>query len=135
MATTDRPPEHRKILSCLVGENQIRAKRALLLMLTRAKMHFDDNGQGNRHAYHDVGFAVGNLVLQATAMDLAVHQLTGIPPDNIREGYALSTGYEAVAGIAKRYQGDSTVLPDLLREKEVAPRSRKSLSEFVFSGS
>ena len=135
MATTDRPPEHRKILSCLVGENQIRAKRALLLMLTRAKMHFDDNGQGNRHAYHDVGFAVGNLVLQATAMDLAVHQMAGILPDKIRDGYSLPTGYEAVTGIAIGYQGDSKILPDPLREKELAPRFRKALSEFVFSGS
>jgi nitroreductase len=135
VATTDHPAEHQKILSCLAEGNQIWAKRAPLLMLTVAKTHFDHNGQANRHAYHDVGLAVGNLVLQATAMDLAVHQMAGILPDKIRDCYSLPTGYEAVTGIAIGYQGDSKILPDPLREKELAPRFRKSLSEFVFSGS
>lgn len=134
VATTDHPVEHQTLLSCLKEGNQIWAKKAPLLMLTVAKLHFDHNGQANRHAYHDVGLAVGNLVVQATAMDLVVHQMAGILPDHIRECYSLPAGYEAVTGIAIGYQGDSQILPDSLREKESAPRSRKSLREFVFSG-
>ncbi len=135
VATTDHPAEHQKLLSCLVEGNQIWAKRAPLLLLTVAKIYFEHTGQTNRHAYHDVGLAVGNLVVQATAMDLAVHQMAGILPDKIRECYAVPTGYEAVTGIAMGYQGDSSILPDPLHEKELAPRSRKALREFVFSGS
>lgn len=135
IATSDHPGDHQKLISCLVEGNQVWAKRAPLLMLTVAKIHFDHNGQANLHAYHDVGLAVGNLVVQATAMDLAVHQMAGILPDNIRQCYSLPAGYEAVTGIAIGYQGDSTILPDSLREKELAPRSRKSLREFVFAGS
>jgi nitroreductase len=133
LATTEHPEEHQKLLSCLVEGNQIWAKRAPLLLLTVAKRHFDHNGQVNPHAYHDVGLAVGNLVLQATAMNLAVHQMAGILPDTIREGYALPAGYEAVTGIAIGYQGDASTLPDPLRERELAPRFRKALREFVFS--
>jgi nitroreductase len=135
VATTDRPAEHQKVLSCLVENNQIWAKGAPLLLLTVAKMHFDHNGRTNRHAYHDVGLAVGNLLVQATALDLAVHQMAGILPDKIRECYALPAGYEAVTGIAVGYQGNANILPDTLRERELAPRSRKPLREFVFSGS
>jgi len=133
LATTEHPEEHQKLLSCLVEGNQIWAKRAPLLLLTVAKRHFDHNGQVNPHAYHYVGFAVGNLVVQATAMDLAVHQMAGILPDTIRECYALPAGYEAVTGIAIGYQGDASTLPDPLRERDLAPRSRKALREFVFS--
>ncbi|HNP29036.1 MAG: nitroreductase family protein [Nitrospira sp.] len=133
LATIENPENHQKLLSCLVEGNQIWAKRAPLLLLTVAKLHFDHNGQVNRHAYHDVGLAVGNLVMQATAMDLAVHQMAGILPDTIRERYALPTGYEAVTGIAIGYQGNVSTLPESLRERELAPRSRKSLREFVFS--
>ena len=135
MATIDHPAEHQKLLSCLKEGNQIWAHKAPLLMLTIAKMHFDHNGQANRHAYHDVGLAVGNLVVQATAMDLVIHQMAGILPDKIREYYSLPAGYEAVTGIAIGYQGDFENLPDPLRKKELAPRSRKSLREFVYSGS
>ena len=133
LATIENPENHQKLLSCLVEGNQIWAKRAPLLLLTVAKLHFDHNGQVNRHAYHDVGLAVGNLVMQATAMDLAVHQMAGILPDTIRERYALPTGYKAVTGIAIGYQGNVSTLPESLRERELAPRSRKSLREFVFS--
>jgi len=73
--------------------------------------------------------------VQATAMDLAVHQMGGILPGKIRERYSLPSGYEAVTGIAIGYQGDHKTLPDPLGERELAPRSRKSLKEFVFSGS
>ena len=134
VATADHPMEYQTLLSCLVEGNQIWAKRAPLLILTVAKLHFEHNGQPNRHAVHDVGLAVGNLVVQATAMDLAVHQMAGILPDNIRECYALPAGYEAVTGIAIGYQGDPKILPAPLGERELAPRSRKSLREFVFSG-
>lgn len=133
LATREYPESHQKLLSCLVEGNQVWAKRAPLLLLTVAKLHFDHNGQINRHAYHDVGLAVGNLVMQATAMDLSVHQMAGILPHTIRERYAFPAGYEAVTGIAIGYQGDVSTLPSPLRERELAPRSRKPLREFVFS--
>jgi nitroreductase len=135
IATADHPAEHQKLLSCLKEGNQIWAHKAPLLILTVAKMHFDHNGQANRHAYHDVGLAVGNLVVQAAALDLVIHQMAGIRSDKIRECYSLPAGYEAVTGIAVGYMGDSNNLPEPLREQELAPRSRKSLREFVFSGS
>lgn len=134
LATIEHPENHQKLLSCLVEGNQIWAKRAPFLLLTVAKLHFDHNGEVNRHAYHDVGLAVGNLVMQATAMDLSVHQMAGIFPDTIRERYALPACCEAVTGIAIGYQGDASTLPEALRERELAPRSRKPLRKFVFSG-
>jgi len=133
IATADQPAEHNKFLSCLVEGNQVWAKRAPLLMITVAKQHFDHNGQPNRHAFHDVGLAVGNLVVQATAMDLVVHQMAGILPEVIRECFSLPSGYEPVTGLAIGYQGDLNTLPEEIRERERAPRSRKALQDFVFA--
>lgn len=135
LATADQPAEYSKLLSCLVAGNQVWAKRAPLLMISVAKLHFDHNGQPNPHAFHDVGLAVGNLVVQATAMDLVVHQMAGILQETIREFYSLPTGYDPLTGLAIGYQGDLHALPDLLREREQASRSRKALKEFVFSES
>jgi len=133
IATAAQPAEHSKLLSCLVEGNQVWAKRAPLLIITVAKQHFDHNGQPNRHAIHDVGLAVGNLVIQATAMDLFVHQMAGILPEVIREGFSLPSGYEPVTGLAIGYPGDLNTLPEEIRERERAPRSRKALQEFVFA--
>jgi nitroreductase len=133
LATADQPAEHSKLLSCLVEGNQVWAKRAPLLMITLAKLHFDHNDKPNRHALHDVGLAVGNLVVQATAMDLVVHQMAGILPEVIRECFSLPSGYEPVTGLAIGYQGDLNTLPEEIREREQAPRSRKVLQEFVFA--
>lgn len=134
LATQDHVSDHQKLLTCLVEGNRLWARRAPLLLLTVAKTYFAHNGRLNRHAYHDLGLAVGNLVVQATAMDLVVHQMAGIHPDKVRECYALPEGHEAVTGMAIGYQGDANDLPDPLRERELAPRSRRPFTEFVFSG-
>ena len=133
MASVAQPNAHGKLLDCLVEGNKAWAKRAPLLMITVAKMHFDHNGQINKHAFHDVGLAVGNLVIQATAMNLVVHQMAGILSEAIRANYSLPSGFEPVTGLAIGYPGDPNILPPDLHEREQAPRSRKALHEFVFS--
>ncbi len=133
MATIDEPAEHSQLLTCLAEGNQVWAKGAPLLMMTLAKLNFDHNGKPNRHALHDVGLAVGNLVVQATAMNLVVHQMAGILPETICEYFSVPSGYEPVTGLAIGYSGDPQTLPSDIRERELGPRSRKRLEEFVFT--
>jgi nitroreductase len=134
MALKDQPENFERMLSCLMESNQVWAKRAPILMLSVARLRFTLNGKPNRHAMHDVGMAVGNLAIQATALDLVVHQMAGIYPDKARELFGIPEDCEVVAAIALGYPADSEVLPERLRERELAPRKRKPLEEFVFSG-
>ena len=135
VATKDDPVEFGRLLSCLVEGNIQWAQHAPVLMVSVARLSFEEDGKPNRHAFHDVGQAVANLIVQATALGLVVHQMAGIFPDKIRELYGIPEGYEAVAGIALGYPGDPQSLPEGLRKRELAPRERKPLTEFVFSGS
>ena len=134
VATRDDPVEFGRLLSCLVEGNIQWAQHAPVLMVSVARLSFEDDGKPNRHAFHDVGLAVANLIVQATALGLVVHQMAGIFPDKIRELYGIPEGYEAVAGIALGYPGDPQSLPEGLRKRELAPRERKPVTEFVFSG-
>ncbi len=134
LATRHQTKEYTRLLACLVEGNQVWAKHAPLLLLTLAKTHFSHNHQPNRHAFHDVGLAVGNLVTQATALNLVAHQMAGIQPSIIRQTYDIPPGYEPVSAIALGYQGDPQSLPETLQERELAPRSRTSLKDWVFSG-
>jgi nitroreductase len=134
VATKQDPAEHARLLSCLVEGNIEWAQHAPVLMVSVARLTFEDDGKPNRHAFYDVGQAVANLIVQATALGLVVHQMAGIHPEKIRELYSLPEGYESVAGIALGYPGDPESLPERLRQRELAPRERKPLTEFVFTG-
>ncbi len=134
VGTKDQPAEYAKVLECFIEFNQGWAKAAPMLMLTVAHLTFDKNGNPNRHAFHDVGLAMGNLAMQATADGLFLHQMAGIMPDKAKQVFAIPDGWEAVAGVAIGYPGDPATLGEQLRERELAERTRKQLSSCVFSG-
>jgi len=134
VCTKDDPEQFQRLLSCLVDENQIWAKAAPVLALGVVSLRFARNAKDNRAAVHDLGLAAGNLLLEATTRGLFVHQMIGILPDKAREIYAIPEGFEAWTALAIGYKGDMMSLPDQLRESDLAPRQRKPLREFVFSG-
>src|SRR5262249_12958708 len=134
VATKDDPEQFQRLLSCLVDGNQVWAKAAPVLALGVVSLKFARNAQDNRAAVHDLGLASGNLVLEATARGLFVHQMIGILPDKARGIYRIPEGFEAWTGLAIGYKGDPINLPDGLEERDLAPRQRKPLREFVFSG-
>ena len=134
VGTKDNPENYNRVLESLVEFNQGWAKNAPVLALSVAKLKFDD-GKPNRHAFHDVGQAAASLSLQAEALGLSVHQMAGIDPEKARKLFDIPADYEAVAGIAIGYAGEPASLPEGLRERELAPRQRKPLDSFVFTGS
>ncbi len=133
IAAREDEDEFARMLGCLVPGNRVWAGGAPLLVLAVAQRAFDD-GRPNRHAAHDVGLAVGQLVLQATALGLFAHQMAGIEADEIRARYALPEGFEPITAIAIGHAGEPTTLPDRLREMERSPRTRRPLGDFVFAG-
>jgi nitroreductase len=134
VATKEYPEQFQQVLSCLVEFNQVWAKAAPVLALGIASLTSARNGQVNRAAVHDLGLAAGNLLVEATARGLVVHQMLGIFPDKARQVFDIPEGFEAWTAIAIGYRGDPTSLPDALREREHLPRQRKPLRQFVFSG-
>ncbi len=132
VATKEEQAEYTRLLSCLRENNQLWASQAPVLMVSVAKLAFDMNDQPNRYAFHDVGLAVANLIVQATALGLCVHQMAGFYPDKVRELYGVPDGFEPVAGIVLGYPGDPATLPEDLRQRELAPRTRKPFESFIF---
>jgi nitroreductase len=126
--------EFQRLLSCLVEANQAWAKSASALALGIARLNFARNDKPNRAAIHDLGLAAGNLVLEATARGLAVHQMIGILPEKAREVYSIPDGHEPLTALAIGYAGDPADLPAELRVRDAARRPRKPLKEFVFGG-
>jgi nitroreductase len=134
VATKADPDAFERLLSCLVEGNQGWASAAPVLALGCTSLRFTLNDQPNAAAVHDLGLASASLTLEATARGLVIHQMIGILPDKARELYRIPEGVQAVTGLAIGYAADPSTSPEKYRERDLAPRERKHLSEFVFSG-
>ena len=135
IATKDEHAAHSKLLSTLVEFNQVWAKNAPVLGIAVSELAFARNGHPNRNAFYDTGAAMANLTHEATSRGLLVHQMAGFDPHKAIELFSIPSGWEPIAAFVLGYPGDPQSLPETLRERELAPRMRKPLAEFVMSGS
>jgi len=134
VATRENPQEFGRLLSCLVEANQAWAKAAPVLVLGVVSLRFAENKKDNRAAVHDLGLAAGNLVVEASARGLSVHQMIGILPDKARELYQIPEHFAAWTAMAIGYPADPAKLSEALKQRDLTPRQRKRLSKFVFTG-
>lgn len=124
---------HNKIRESLAGFNQQWAPAAPVLILGTAHSKFSRNGAENRFALYDLGAAAFSLVLQAASMGLAAHQMGGFDQEKARELLGIPGDYVIGSVIALGYQDAPDKLADpTLIERELAPRQRKPLSQFVY---
>jgi len=115
--------------------NKIWVKNAYGIVISMARTKFSHNGNPNRHAFHDTGMAVTNLLLQALSFDVYVHQMAGYSVEKVKEYFKLGDDVDPVAMMAVGYLGDgSDLTPELLKRDENR-RPRKSVNEFVFKNS
>lgn len=134
IATQDDPAEFDRLLGCLVEGNQLWAKAAPVIGLGCTSLNFQLNGKPNAAAMHDLGLASATLTFEATARGIYVHQMIGILPDKARQTYHIPEGYQPLTGLAIGYLGDINALPESLKPRDQAERTRKALNDFVFSG-
>ena len=123
---------YEKLLSCLVEPNQAWAKAAPVLAIGIVQRRFARNDKPNPAAEHDLGLASATLTLEATARGLAVHQMIGILPDRVRELFALPDDADALTGLAIGYRAAADDAPEPFAERDLAPRTRRAVGEFVF---
>ena len=134
-ATQEQQDVFKDYVEFLTEGNKLWAKHAYALVISMARTKFSYSGRPNRFAFHDTGMAVTNLLLQAEALDLYVHQMGGYSIEKVQEYFRLGDDIEPVAMMAVGYLGDgSSLTPELLKRDEVR-RPRKSISEFVFKNS
>lgn len=134
VATKDEPENFAKMLGVLVEFNAGWAKHAPVVALSVAHLKTQREGRPNRVALHDVGSATAQLTFEANARGLQVHQMAGFDAEKARQTFAIPADWEPVAAMAIGYPGNPESLPEKLRERELAARTRKPLAEFVMTG-
>lgn len=134
LAEKSNPAAFEKMLGCLLEANQVWAKFAGALLIAVSKENFSHNGTPNRAHAYDLGQAVAQLSLQATAVGLHVHQMAGINLSRIRQEYAIPDGYVPQTAIAIGYAAIEPMPgQEGLVGRDTKARTRKKIADYVFS--
>ena len=122
-----------QIISSLSEGNISWAKNASVLILVAAEATRPD---GSIHAdyQYDCGLSVAQMVFQTHDLGFVAHQMTGFSKEKAQEALSLSTAYVPVVVLAIGKQDVPEKLTGPLLEREIAPRTRKPLSEIVLRG-
>lgn len=130
VARRDDAAGHARLAGLLNERNRRWAPTAPVLAIALAREV--DGERIQQHAHYDLGQAVSALLVQATALGLFVHQMAGFDADAARSECSVADGFAPVTAMAIGYLGSVAQLPEDLREREIAPRTREPLMSFVF---
>lgn len=121
---------HDQIHAALKGFNQVWAVNAAVLIVAIAEVT-DADGQPITHSVYDLGQAVAHLSVQAHHDGLVVHQMSGFEPEGIAALTPLPTRFVPMTVLALGELGDASALPEVLQQREIAPRTRRPIDETV----
>lgn len=110
------------------------ARRAPLLLVVSARSRFAKDGTPNRYAWHDTGIATAQMLAEASALGLATHVMGGFHAEPLRAAVGIPDGDDPVTVIAIGHRAAAETLPEDLRARELAPRSRHPLETVAFRG-
>lgn len=118
---------HDTIVSSLMGFNQSWAADAAALLVFAAAASLD--GKPLPWAAYDTGQAAAHFTVQAHASGLHTHQMGGFDRAAIAEAFGFDDDIAAVTVMAVGALGDISAAPEALRERELAPRTRRPIAE------
>jgi len=122
-------------LSALVPFNQSWAKEAgVLVFAVSDEFMRSEKGNNPNHSHSfDTGAAWASAALQAMHMGYHTHGMTGVDFDKAAEVLGVPEGFRVEMAFVIGKQGDISVLPAVLQEREVVS-DRKPVSDIAFAG-
>lgn len=119
--------QHTAIVDALMGFNQGWAASAAALVVFAHVSELD--GKPLPWAAYDTGQAAAHFTVQAHAEGLHTHQMGGFDRAAIAAAFDFGDGLAAVTVMAVGALGDIDTASDTLRERELAPRTRRPIAE------
>lgn len=126
-------PSFEKMVDCMMDGNQPWATNASVILISLARRNFNYKSRVNRHHMHDVGAANTTLLLQAAELDIYGHMIGGFHMDKTIEAFEIPEDYEIACLITLGYLDTPASLEEPFQSRELSPRPRKEVSEFVYT--
>jgi nitroreductase len=128
---TDEAAFKRAFATLVPFNQQWNAPAPVLIAATAQTLNA--KGEVNRTAQYDAGAAAMSLVLQAHALGLAAHQMSGFDVNAFRKEFGLPNDVEPLAIISIGHYGDAEKLDPVLRDREKAERTRASVGDIAYA--
>jgi nitroreductase len=130
-------PDFDKFLALLVEGNRIWAKKAGALLILVSKTTVSVGGSDKTvplrtHSF-DTGAAWAFFALEAIRLGWAAHGMAGFDVERTIIELHVPENHRPEAAIAVGRQGDKSLLPEYLQEREF-PNGRNPQKDFVFAG-
>lgn len=119
---------HQQVVNALMGFNQAWAPDAGALVVVLAETATAE-GEARPWALYDAGQAAAHFTVQAHAEGLATHQMGGFVADDLHTAFDIDRRFQPVTVIAVGALGDVDAAEESLRQRELAPRVRRSVEE------
>jgi len=123
---------HTQMADALSGFNKAWAPTASALIVVSVKK--DEDGSSSKRHFYDAGLSVSHLILQAQALGLHSHQMSGINFEKMEKLLGTPSDLEVAVAIAIGKKDLPEKLEDPALERELAPRSRLDLADIVLHG-
>ena len=103
-------------------------------MIVIAGVMINEKGEERTQSLYDCGIASANMSIEAIHRGYVVHQIGGFDRDRLRNDLLLDVGINPIAilVIGKQAKPESLDSDELIG-REVAPRSRRPLSELILA--
>jgi len=120
-----------KLWSCLNPTNQIWTKNVPVIFAAFFHQNYRLNGKPNRAAMHDLGMANAQLLLQSTSLGISGHLIGGFDGEKLKENLETNSDLVPLVMGVLGYPGKPEELEEPFRSRELQPRTRRSLDDFV----
>ena len=121
------------LIDALAGFNKTWTPAASALMVIAVDT-VDADGKPRKWGMYEAGLAAAAVTVQATALDLVVHQMAGFKAAAVTTALGLADNVEPVIVMAIGTQVSAETLEGEIRTREELPRSRHELREIVLHG-
>jgi nitroreductase len=123
-----------KIFDSLADGNKLWNQNVPVLIISIGKKIYSRDQSPYFHFQYDTGQSVAHLSVEAMNQGLFVHQMAGFSSEKIIKDFDVPSDHQPLTAIALGYPGNPDDLPEQLKKRELAERTRKDFSDFVFSG-
>jgi len=132
LIAVDDPETLASVKAQLTGGNYW-AKPAPLIVAIASRRDLDCTLSDRRDYFLlGCGMAIGNLMVQATAMGLIAHPIAGFKPQGVKEILAIPQAYTLITLVIVGHRtSDTSGLSDKHRAVERGPRERRPLDAIV----
>jgi nitroreductase len=127
LIVVDEPETLAHVKDSLSGGNYW-AKQAPVILAVASRRDLDCELSDRRDYFlFGCGMAVGNLMIQATALDLVAHPIAGYKPEQVKAVLGIPEDYVLITLVIVGRPGDPAALSDKHRQIEQGPRVRRPI--------